>query len=534
MYDLEYMKVLAAKGKVSRREFVQFSLASGVTLAAAQAMFTTAVRAEPQSGGHLRMGLAHGHTNDTLDPAYWPDTSTQVMFWGNLSNSLTQVDEKGDIVMDLVEEMEPSNGTATWAFKLRQGVTFHDGKPLTPEDVLASYNHFMKEDSESPMKSVLASVMEIKADGPDMVIFELDGGNADFPYLVSDYKAPIMPANADGTADWQSGNRTGAFKLESWEPGIVGRFVRNENYHFEGRPYVESCEVRSLTDVTARTNALTTGEIDWMARPDLKTLSLLERDPNIEITEVTGYAHYVLPMLMDVAPFDDNNVRLAIKHCIDRDEIVAKVFLGHGTVGNDNPIPPNVKFAIDPEPRHVYDPEKAKHYLEQAGLSSLTVDLHVSDAAFDGAVDVAQLVRESASKCNIEVNVVREPEDGYWTNVWGVKPWSASYWSGRPTIDWMFSTAYQSGSSWNENHQSIPHFDDLLVAARAETDEKKRAEMYAEMQQIVHDDGGQIVLIFNSIIAANTTSLAHGEIAGNWEVDGLRLAEKWWFVEPEA
>jgi peptide/nickel transport system substrate-binding protein len=98
----------------------------------------------------------------------------------------------------------------------------------------------------------------------------------------------------------------------------------------------------------------------------------------------------------------------------------------------------------------------------------------------------------------------------------------------------MFSTAYQSGSSWNENHQAIPHFDDLLVAARAETDETKRAEMYAEMQQIVHDDGGQIVLIFNSIIAANTTSLAHGEIAGNWEVDGLRLAEKWWFVEPEA
>jgi peptide/nickel transport system substrate-binding protein len=235
-------------------------------------------------------------------------------------------------------------------------------------------------------------------------------------------------------------------------------------------------------------------------------------------------------MLMDVAPFDDNNVRMAIKHCIDRQEILEKVFLGHGTIGNDNPIPLSVKFAIDPQPRHTFDPDKVKHYLSQAGLSSLAVDLHVSDTAFDGAVDTAQLIRESAAKCGIDVNVVREPADGYWTNVWGVKPWCASYWSGRPTVDWMMGTAYQSGSSWNENHQAIPHFDELLIAARAESDEKKRAAIYAEMQQIVHDEGGQIVLVFNSLIAANNKALAHGEIAGNWEVDGLRLAEKWWFA----
>lgn len=529
MYDLKEMKKLAAKGKMSRRDFVQMAVAAGVTVGMAETMFTSAQASDPKRGGHLRMGLAHGHTNDSLDPAYWPDTSTQVMFWGNLSNSLTQVDENGDIVLDLVETADTTDAQ-TWSFKLRQGVTFHDGKDLTPEDVLASYHHFMKEDSESPMKSILADVAEIKADGPDHVTFVLAAPNADFPYLISDYKAPIMPVGEDGLADWQSGNRTGAFTLESWEPGIVGRFVRNDNYHFDGRPYVDSCEVRALTDVTARTNALTTGEIDWMARPDLKTLDLLGRDPNIEITEVTGYAHYVLPMLMDVAPFDDNNVRMALKHCIDRKEIVDKVFLGHATVGNDNPIPSSVKFAIDPEPRHTYNPEKAREYLAASGLESISVDLHVSDGAFDGAVDAAQLIRESAAACGIDVNVVREPADGYWSNVWGVKPWCASYWSGRPTADWMFATAYQTGSSWNETHQAIPRFDELLLAGREVTDPAKRAEIYAEMQQIVHDDGGQIVLVFNSLLGANSKKLAHGTIAGNWEVDGLRLAEKWWFA----
>lgn len=89
MYDLENMKTLAAKGKISRRDFVQFALTVGVSAAAAETMFIKAARAAPKRGGHLRMGLAHGHTNDSLDPAYWPDTSTQVMFWGNLSNGLT-------------------------------------------------------------------------------------------------------------------------------------------------------------------------------------------------------------------------------------------------------------------------------------------------------------------------------------------------------------------------------------------------------------------------------------------------------------
>ena len=529
MNRLEEMQKLAAKGKMSRRNFVQLAVAAGVTVGMAETMFTTAQAQEPKRGGHLRMGLRHGHTNDSLNPWFYPDTSTQVMFWGNLSNSLTQVGANGEIVLDLVEAIDSSDNT-TWSMTLRNGVTFHDGQPLTPDDVIASYAFYRSENSESPMKAIFSDIAEIKADGANKVTFVLSAPNADFPYLVSDYKAPILPSTGDGGVDWESGNRTGAFKLESWEAGIVGRFVRNDRYHFEGRPYVDSCEVRALPDVTARTNALTTGEIDWMAAPDLKTLHLLARNPSIEVTEVAGYAHYVLPMLLDAAPFTDNNIRMAIKHCIDREEIVEKIFLGHGLVGNDNPIPLSVRFGIDPQPVHSYNPDKARKYLAAAGVESLAVDLHVSDAAFDGAVDAAQLIRESAAKCGIDVNVVREPEDGYWDKVWGVKPWCASYWSGRPTADWMFSTAYLSTSSWNENRQKWPHFDELLLLGRAETDDAKRAKIYAEMQQMVHDEGGQIVLVWNTMLAANSKALGHGEIAGNWEVDGLRLAEKWWFA----
>jgi peptide/nickel transport system substrate-binding protein len=219
-----------------------------------------------------------------------------------------------------------------------------------------------------------------------------------------------------------------------------------------------------------------------------------------------------------------------MKHSLNRAEVLAKVFQGRGTVGNDNPIAPTIKFAIDPEPRHAYDPKKARELLKKAGHESIKVDLSVSDAAFAGAVDAAALWREHAREAGIDINIVREPSDGYWDNVWLKKPFCASYWSGRPTCDWMFSTTYAADANWNETHWNNPRFNELLLAGRAETDEGKRARIYAEMQELVHDDGGVVVLIFNSYVSGHVDKLAHGAIGGNWPMDGYRITERWWFA----
>jgi peptide/nickel transport system substrate-binding protein len=146
------------------------------------------------------------------------------------------------------------------------------------------------------------------------------------------------------------------------------------------------------------------------------------------------------------------------------------------------------------------------------------------------AVDAGLIYRANAKAAGIDINIVREPEDGYWDNVWMKKPWSAVYWSGRATCDWMFSTTYAEGASWNDTNWSNPRFNELLKSARGETDEKKRAAMYAEMQTLVHTDGGVIVAVFNNYVRAHSKSLQHGKVAANWDNDGLRIAERWWFA----
>ncbi|MFZ5791276.1 MAG: ABC transporter substrate-binding protein [Pseudomonadota bacterium] len=529
MSELDYWKTQLARGRITRREFMGRAAALGMTTALATTLASKIAGAEPKKGGFARFGLAHGATTDSLDPGTWPDTFTQTAFWGTMCNSLTEVDAKGNIVGDLAESMEPSDGAKKWVFKLRKGLTFHNGKDVTSDDVLASYRHHMGADSKSAAKSNLASVADIKTDGPQTVIFTLTGGSADFPYLTSDYHIPIMPAK-DGKMDWQAGIGSGPFALEKFEPGVSAKFKRFANYHKSGLPYFDEVEYLALTDVTARTNALTTGEVHWIGRCDLKTLNLLQRNKDLEIDEVTGYGHYVLAMNCTMAPFDNADVRNALKYALDRDDIAKKIFLGHATVGNDNPIAPAVKYAINPEPIHKYDVDKVKFHLKKAGLSSLKVDLSVADAAFDGAVDTAALYKESAAKAGIDINIVREPNDGYWDNVWLKKAFCASYWSGRPTADWMFTTTYAKGAAWNETFWDNARFNELLVTARSETDDKKRAAMYGEMQQLVHDDGGVIVLVFNNYVSAHTKKLAHGELASNWENDGLKMAERWWFA----
>ena len=525
--SLDWMKAEVKRGRMSRREFIQLGIAAGLSVSAADSVFAATAASTPKKGGSFKIAMGHGGTKDTYDPATWADSFTADM-GTTFGNNLASIDPKNNPVPDLAESFEPSDGAKKWVFKLRKGVTFHNGKALDAGDVVATFNYHRDEKAKSAVKSVLSGVTDIKADGGN-VVFTLKDANADFPYLTSDYHLPIFAAK-DGKIDFSAGIGTGPYVTTKFEPGVRYTAKRNPNYHHTDAAWFDDIEMLSIADVAARQNALTTGQVHYADRVDLKTINLLKKRKDLKITDVTGFNHYVAPMICTAKPFDNVNVRQALKYAINREELVKKVLYGYGAPGNDVPLAPSIKFATSPEPKYHYDPDKAKSLLKAAGMSNLKIDLSTADTAFAGAVDAALLMKASAKKAGIDINVVKEPNDSYWDVVWMKKPWCMSYWGGRATADWMFSTAYAAEANWNDTFWKNPKFNDLLKAARAETDDKKRAGMYAEMQQILHDDGGVIVLMFADFVAAHSVKVAHGDLNSNFDHDGGYIYQRWWFA----
>ncbi len=517
----------AGQGKLSRRDFMSYALSVGVTAAAANMMFATAARAEPKKGGIFKVAIGHGQTTDSLDPATWSNGYTFAFGKSVMGAPLVQVDAKNAAVPHVAESFEPADGAKKWVFKIRKGITFHDGRSLTADDVVNTINYHIGADSKSPAKSVLSSVTSVKADGPDTVVFELTGGNADFPFLLTDYHLSIYPSK-DGKIDWAAGIGAGPYVMKSFEPGV--KLVGERNPSYFGTTWFDGIEMLSIVDTAARTNAYLSGEVHFIDRADLKTIDMLKTAPDTELYNVSGFAHYTAPMHIDQKPFDNLDVRTALKYAINRQELVDKVLFGYGSPGNDNPLSKSMKYAIDPKPVYTYDPDKAKSLVKKAGMEGLKVDFSVSDAAFSGAVDAGLLMQEQAKAAGIDINVIREPNDSYWDNVWLKKPWCMCYWGGRPAADMLLSISLAADAAWNDTHFKNPRFNELLLAARAETDEAKRAEQYGEMQQLIHDDSGQMVLMFNNFVGSLSTKVGHNEINSDFDHDGGYMYERWWMA----
>ncbi|NOX41004.1 MAG: ABC transporter substrate-binding protein [Alphaproteobacteria bacterium] len=530
MKTIDQLSRLYASGKVSRRTFMQGATALGLTIAAASSLAVRAEAATPKQGGMFRVGQGHGSTTDSLDPSTFENGFSTFLGFA-IANHLTEVGPDGQLRPELAESYEASADAATWRFKLRKGVTFHNGKSLTTEDVIDSFNHHRGEASKSAAKGLLTAVTDISVDG-DTIVFKLTDGNADFPFIVSDYHFAIRPSNGDGTIDWASGIGTGGYVLNKFDPGVRGEYTRYGDYWKPNAAYFDEILQLSIIDVTARQNALMNGDVDTIDRVDPKTVHLLKKVPTVNIVETTGTLHYTFPMRLDTPPFGNKHLRTALKLSVKRQEMVDKILLGHGVMGNDFPISTANQYHNGDLPQREFDADKAAFHYKLSGHSG-TIKLSSSDAAFAGAVDAAQLIKASAGEVGIDIEVVREPSDGYWSNVWNKKGWSAAYWGGRPTEDWMFSAAYTNNTEWNDTAwkgtTESEKFNQIVVAARKELDTTKRRAMYYEAQALIRDDGGAIIPMFANLIMGVSKSIGHSDVmAGNWELDGSKAAERWW------
>jgi peptide/nickel transport system substrate-binding protein len=508
---------------LSRRSFFQGTAALGLVSASGALLTMPAHAEEPKRGGNLRLGIGGGESSDTLDPAMATASVAFVIAhcWGD---TLVESDpETGEAVPSLAESWTPSVDATQWTFKIRQGVEFHDGSPLTAADVVETIRRHSDEGSQSGALGLLSSVVSVEEVAGDVVV-TLSEGSADLPLVLSDYHIQIQPNG--GRDDPMAAIGTGPYKLVSFEPGIRATFEKNENDWRDDRGFVDSVELIVMNDATARVSAISSGQVDFINTVAPNTVALLERAPNVEILQTSGKGFYSFLMHCDTAPFDNNDLRLALKYAIDREAILTQVVGGFGTIGNDFPVNDNYALAPEIEQRE-YDPDKAAFHYRESGHEG-PILLRTSEAAFPGAVDAAQLFQQSAAAAGIQIDVRREPNDGYWSEVWNVQPFCASYWGGRPTQDTRYATSYVSNAEWNDTRFMRSDFDAMAARARAELDEDKRRELYRDMALMVRDEGGLILPVFNDFVNASSTRLkGFVHDIGN-DISNGRIASRVW------
>lgn len=519
----------AREGKLPRREFIKYSVAAGLAASTASGLWVDKALAAPKKGGTFRWGIHDGNTSDTHDPGTY--VTRQMIFLAHQYRSyLTMINSDNTLGPDLATEWKATPDAAQWTFMLNKNASFHSGKAVTAADVVASMNHHRGDSTTSAAKSLLTDVVDIVADGDHAVTFKLGRGNADLPWLMTDYHLAICPANADGTIDWQSGDGCGPYKIDNGEFGVSWDLSRHDGWHGEGA-WFDKVRMIVLNDPNARQTALVTGDVDCVSLVELKTLALLQRSPNIKVDNVPSGAAITMPMFCDTAPFDNVDVRNALKLSMNRQEIIDKIAFGAATMGNDFHIAPVQPYFPAEIPQREYDPDQAKSLLKKAGAEGLSVSIHTADSVFSGAVDMCVLYAEQAKAAGIDLKVVREPNDGYYSDVWLKKPFTAVSWGSRPTPDVMFTLAYKDDAAWNESRWQNPRFNELLLQAKSELDDTKRAEMYHEMSLLMRNDGGTLIPFFNNFVFASGKNVMHGpDLAASWACDGGRAPSRWWFA----
>lgn len=507
----------------NRRDFLKGTIGAGLLLGGLAGAAHAQAAATPKKGGTLKLGIDGAATTDTLDPAKVIGAFAFLVA-RTIGDTLVASDPAtGKALPGIASSWESSNQSRDWVFKIRNDITFHNGKKLTSEDCAQTIRRHMKEESGSAARGMIASVETVEAKGDELHV-KLSESNVDLPLVFTIHVLMIQPnGGMDNPAE---GIGTGAYKLVSFEPGVRAVFEKNAN-DWQDRGHVDSVEMIAMNDATARIAAISAGRVHFINAVSPKTVTLLKRAQNVAILNSPSRGHYTLPMLVDTAPFDNNDLRLALKYAIDREAMLQTTLGGFGTVGNDFPINATYPyFPADIEQR-AYDPDKAAFHFKKSGHDGPVV-LRTSDGTFPGAVDAAILYQENAKKAGIRIEVKREPADGYWNNIWRKAPFCMSYYGSRLTQDLMYATEHLSDSPANETNFRRPEFDKLIKEARVVEDEAKRAELYRAAALMVRDEGGSIIPVFNNNINAAASALkGYVDDVGNDMSNGYVASRVW-------
>ena len=456
------------------------------------------------AGGTLRTALA---APESLDPAFGAtNTANQIAtIWMDYFIRFDPTTLQLDAPNSLAEAVEVNDDGTEWTFTVRSDVQFHNGRTLTAEDIVFTYDRLRDPEIGAPTVKLYSNITGIEAVDDSTVVFTLENPNPDFLLDLSDWHSRVMDSEVnDYETEW---NSTGAFLIESYSPEDRIVFTRNPNYWLEDKngcslPYLDRIELIFLSEDSARVEALRSAEIDYLVLLPVPYVSPLEEDSSVTVASVSTNQHNAINMRTDRGVGADNRVRQALKLATDRPEILDTALLGYGILGNDTPIGPAFgEYYLDENAKE-RDIEAAKALLADAGYADgLEIDIFTWDLASN--VDLVTVWREQVAEAGVTVNINVLPSSVFYGDgTWLEADFTVVEWGMRPYPQLHLALAYECDAPWSSTHQCDEELDALIKSAASELDYDTRIKLYHDIQRILMDRGGSIIPFFKESFAA--------------------------------
>ncbi len=413
----------------------------------------------------------------------------------------------------LATSWKASKGGKVWTFKLRSGVKFHNGQPMTAADVVYTFQQLSDPKNASNALSSLGGVLKpegVRAVDSGTVEFSLEAANGNFPYLVSsdNYNAIIVPKGTDYAKWGKTMIGTGAFKLQTFNQNQSASFVANKAY-WGGAPNLDGTAFTFYQSQQPQLLALQGGDVDVIVQfVPTGAQAILSNSSSYNIVKLKSSTHRELSMRTDQAPFTDSRVRQAIAYSLDRPAMVQALLQGYGEVGNESPFAPSFPSTNTSIPQRTQNIAKAKQLLQAAGHTSFSVTLATEQ--YEEIPQLATVIQAAAKQIGVTINLNVETQANYYGKAtYGNSDWLDATMSlvdygdrGVPNV--FLESPLTSDGPWNAAHFKNPQYDKLVAQYVAAVDLQTQKQLAGKIETLLLDETPVIFPYFVDGLTAST------------------------------
>jgi len=534
-------------GYIGRREFMRRGAIVGMSLPLVSFLASACGSGdkEPSTGGSpsTKANVSKGGTLRTGLQAPGSDLDPIVV---NNQGALAVLSQSGEFLIfsdrelkpipRLAESWKPNADGSKWTFKIRQGVKFQDGKPMTAQDVAATFNLHADPDAGSNALSAFKGVLSkggAQATDDSTVVFELEAPNGNFPFNTSsdNYNLIILPKGFDNEKWSKTFAGTGPWKMEKYTPNVGVNYTRNPDYWDKTRqPLPDRNELKFYEKEEAAILGVQGGEVDVLAQFSPVNGKALLTDQNVQVIELRASQHRQLHMRTDKEPFNDKRVRQAVALLINRDNVVKGLLEGKSDYGNDSPFAPVYPSTDKSVPQRKQDVEKAKALLSEAGKSNISVELR----GWNGfeMPQYAQLVQNDLKAAGIGVKLNFTDGGTYYGDaVFGKSPWLDSTFGlteyghrGVPNV--FLDAPLKSDGTWNAAHFKNKDYDKLVNEYVAALDLQSQRTAAKKIQEMLLDEVPIVFAYFYFYLTATKPDIAGVDVSAMGHVDVSQAGTK--------